>query len=106
MKQTADPHYQLVILWLMMMSLPFFVSGQPKNFITGIVLTGEKEAPVPNASVFITNSSRGTVTSATGHFELKDIPDGKYELVISSVGFATQVFPFSSDKLPLKLRVY
>ncbi|RYF44387.1 MAG: hypothetical protein EON99_01350, partial [Chitinophagaceae bacterium] len=50
--------------------------AQEKNFIAGRVLNGETEALVPNASVFITNTSKGTITAANGTFELKNIPQG------------------------------
>ncbi|HTE23142.1 carboxypeptidase-like regulatory domain-containing protein [Flavitalea sp.] len=89
--------------------LSFFCFGataQEKNFIAGRVINGETEAPIPNASVFITNTSKGTVTLANGTFRLGGIPAGKYDLIISSVGYGTQVYSFSSDKLPLQLKIY
>jgi hypothetical protein len=81
------------------------VFSQEKNRIIGRVLNGETNMPIPNASVFITNTSKGTITSNTGEFELRGIPAGNYDLVISSVGYATQVFSFSSEKLPLNVKV-
>ena len=93
----------LVILLLPLFSIPAI--AQEKNSIIGRILNGETNAPVPNASVFITNTSRGTITNSSGDFELRGIPNGNYDLVISSVGYSTHVYSFSSDKLPLKLRV-
>jgi hypothetical protein len=81
-------------------------TAQEKNFIAGSVLNGETGAPIPNASVFITNTSKGTVTSTNGKFELRGIAAGKYDLILSSVGYSTQVYSFSSEKLPLQLKVY
>jgi hypothetical protein len=80
--------------------------AQDKNIISGRVLNAETESVVPNASVFITNTSKGTITASDGRFELKSIPAGKYDLIISSVGYTTQVYSFTTDKLPLQLRVY
>jgi hypothetical protein len=82
------------------------VFSQESNRLTGKVTNAETEGPVPNASIFITNSSRGTVSGTDGSFELKAIPAGRHDLIISSVGFATQVYSFSSDKLPLQLKIY
>ncbi|RYY21726.1 MAG: carboxypeptidase-like regulatory domain-containing protein, partial [Chitinophagaceae bacterium] len=91
----------IVICMNMQLSL-----AQPGNYIRGTVWNAETETAIPNASVFITNTSRGTVSAADGGFSLTGIPAGKFDLVISSVGFATQVYSFSSEKLPLLLKIY
>jgi hypothetical protein len=95
-----------LLFFIFLLQTPFIAKAQDKNFIAGRVLSGETEAPIPNASVFITNTSRGTVTTVNGTFDLKGIPVGKYDLIISSVGYNTQVYSFSSDKLPLHLKIY
>ncbi len=73
--------------------------------IQGRVVTASGKEPVAGGSVFISNTSYGTVTSKDGYFEIADIPPGKYDLIISSVGYETNVYSFSTDQLPLKLRV-
>ncbi len=80
--------------------------AQNNNYITGSVWNAETETVIPNASVFLTNTSRGTMTSDSGVFRLQSIQPGNYELVISSIGFTTQVYSFSADKLPIKLKIY
>ena len=104
--QPATVNYRLNILFLFFICCWFSVVSQDKNIITGRVLNAETENVIPNASVFITNSSKGTITAANGTFALKSIPAGKYDLIISSVGYSTQVYSFSSDKLPLQLKIY
>jgi hypothetical protein len=49
--------------------------------------------------------SKGTVTGSSGEFVLSDIPAGKFELIASSIGHETYVFPFSSNQLPLDLKI-
>lgn len=61
--------------------------------------------PIAGSSVFITNTSKGTVSDKQGNFQLDDVPLGKNDLVISSVGYETNVFSFSAEQLPLQLRV-
>jgi hypothetical protein len=94
--------------WVFAQGQPIVMSAASRqnNVITGIVLNGENDAAIPNASVFITNTSRGTISGTDGRFQLNNIPPGKYELIISSIGYNTQVYPFSSDKLPLQLKIY
>lgn len=77
--------------------------SQDKRSISGVVVNAANKLPVVNASVFVNGTSRGAVTDANGRFYLGSLPAGSYELVISSVGFSTIVYPFSSDKLPLEL---
>lgn len=55
--------------------------------ISGIVqdsLTGD---PVIGANVLIVNTQLGAATDVNGHFELKNIQPGKYDLEISCIGY-------------------
>ncbi|GAA4745268.1 hypothetical protein GCM10023229_26410 [Flavisolibacter ginsenosidimutans] len=56
--------------------------------LKGVVLDEEKHTPVPKASVFLSNTSIGTTANDEGGFAL-NVPAGKFELVVSSVGYAT-----------------
>ncbi|MEI9807961.1 MAG: carboxypeptidase-like regulatory domain-containing protein [Bacteroidota bacterium] len=73
--------------------------------IKGNVVAISNGMPVPGSSVFISNTSKGTTADKNGYFEINDVPFGKHELIVSSIGYETNVFSFSSEKLPLKLRV-
>ena len=73
--------------------------------IKGTVISKSNGEPLPGSSVFISNSSKGTVSDKQGYFELNEIPLGKHELVVSSIGFETNAFSFSSEQLPLQLRI-
>jgi hypothetical protein len=79
--------------------------SQTSNTIKGQVLNVTSGAPIANCSVFINNTSKGTVTDAAGRFELSNIPDGKYVLIVSSIGYETYAHPFSGSQLPLGLTV-
>jgi hypothetical protein len=79
--------------------------GLSQQTIKGTVVNAESGVVIPGSSVFISNTSRGTTSNNQGHFELTNIPPGKYELIISSIGYETIVFPFSEKDLPLKLKV-
>lgn len=61
--------------------------------------------PVPGCSVFINNTSKGTMSDNNGNFQLNDVPGGKHELIVSSIGYETSVYSFSSEQLPLQLRI-
>ena len=57
--------------------------------VSGRVLNQADKKPVANASVFLSNSSVGAKTADDGAFKLNDAKPGKYDLIISFVGFET-----------------
>ena len=79
------------------------VFSQPT--IKGRVVNAANGEPLPGSSVFISNSSIGIVSDKDGRFELHNIPVGKHELVVSSIGYETNVFSFSAAQLPLQVRI-
>lgn len=76
--------------------------------IKGVVLDAEKNVPVPKASVFLNNTSIGTTANEEGQFELS-VPAGRYDLIVSSVGFNTHNQTLNStdadDFLTIKLNI-
>lgn len=80
--------------------------AQCKNRIMGTIVNANTGATIASASIFISGTSKGTMSDASGHFVLTDIPaKGSYELVISSIGYTTLIYPFSADSLPQTLTV-
>lgn len=73
---------------LMLLLLANFVFAQTKT-VTGRVTDSKDGNPVPNASVNIKGTNRGTTTDANGNFRLA-VDDNSAVLVISSVGFGRQ----------------
>lgn len=92
----------ITLVWLCFAALPAIAQ---KNIITGTVTDAATGKPLPGANIFISNTAKGTVSAADGYFTLTDLSGGKFELVISRTGYQTIVYPFSSEKLPLKLNV-
>lgn len=76
----------------MLKKLIFFITLLPLSCfaqftISARVLNQGSTKPVANASVFLSNSSIGTKTANDGTFTLYNAKPGKYELVISIIGF-------------------
>lgn len=46
-------------------------------------------APVPYANIILSNTTLGASSGRQGAFEVKNIPPGNYELVVSAIGFQT-----------------
>src|ERR1700744_1540169 len=91
------------ILSLLIILLPafcFFARAQ-NNVITGSVKDSATGKPLAGVSVFLNGSSKGTVTKADGSFVLGGIPNGRYEFIVSAIGYETFFREFSSRSLPL-----
>jgi hypothetical protein len=78
--------------------LLFSFIANSQKLLKGVILDSEKNKPIPNASVFLNTTSFGTVTNSQGNFELT-IPNGKYDLIVSSIGYDTYNQTISTDKI-------
>lgn len=68
------------------------------------MLDDETGLPVAGASVYLNNTSLGTVTNETGNFRIVNMIPG--ELVVSSVGYERLVYKLSSEQLNGKAYVF
>lgn len=85
---------------ILVLSLVFCLSRtSAQELIRGKVVSAENGKPIAGASIFISNTSKGTVTDDKGEFTLYNIPTGKYVLVISDVGFQTDLESIDSRDL-------
>jgi len=75
-------------LLLLFLLLAIFSQGQLYR-VSGVVMDSKKE-PVPLASVEIKELRKGSVTKDNGSFEFF-LERGKYDLVVSMIGFSTKV---------------
>ena len=76
------------ILLFIGMVIPFQM-GFAQNIVSGTVHHSENNLPLMQVSVYFPELERGTTTNTDGQFELNDIPNGSFEIVISSIGFET-----------------
>lgn len=90
----------LLILLLIGLTVPVF----SQQTIKGTVVTMNGE-PLPGSSVFLSNTSFGTISDKNGYFELTNIPAGRYDLIASSIGYETNVYSFSAEQLPLLVKI-
>src|SRR5258708_5559763 len=74
--------------------------AQPQgNTLTGSVKDAASGKSLPGISVFLNSTSKGTVTRADGTFVLAGIPPGRYQIVVSAIGYETVVIEISSRSL-------
>lgn len=94
-----------VFLLVLSVFMATLVTGQAKYIIKGKVISDNTREPISGASIFVSNSSKGTTSHADGSFELQDVPPGKHQLIVSLIGHTTMVIPYTNDDLPLQLEV-
>jgi hypothetical protein len=73
--------------------------------LKGIVRYADNRSPVVAASVFLANTSIGTVTKENGEFVISNFPDGRYDLVVSFVGYESFTLSVQSNHLPENIEV-
>ena len=55
--------------------------------IIGHVLDKNSEEHLPYITIALKGTTIGTVTDATGHYFLKNLPEGNFVMEVSSVGY-------------------
>jgi hypothetical protein len=73
--------------------------------LSGVVTDSAGNKPLAGASVFLNSTSIGTITHADGSFALKGIPRGKYQLVISAIGYSTFVTDINGNQSSPELKI-
>lgn len=89
---------------LMAIACLFTTTLSAQTILKGTVLDAGKKTPVPSASIFLNNTSIGTKADGSGQFQLS-IPSGRFELIVSSVGYQTYTLNIQSDQLPEALNI-
>ena len=59
-----------------------------KGTIKGIVVNEKMQETVPGANVIIKGTTNGTTTDVNGRFNIRNLPDGNYSIVISFLGYS------------------
>ncbi len=76
-----------------------------QNTLKGKVLAADTKQPIHLANVFLSNTSIGTVTNAEGLFTLDYFPPGRYDVVVSCIGYESYVATIQYTQLPLTIEI-
>lgn len=81
-------HMKGVIALILLCLFPLLQAQQPAVTVSGTVISGEDNSPLPMATVQIKGTNQGTVTDQSGKFYLPNVPSDA-TLVFSYVGMET-----------------
>jgi hypothetical protein len=73
--------------------------------LSGRIIAADTKRPVNAASVFLSNTSVGVSSNDSGNFIIPNFPQGKYDLVVSCVGYETYQQTIQSNQLPSFLKI-
>ena len=91
------------ILTFLICSISLMLSAQFS--ISGKVIDSITKQPLAGINLFLNHSSIGTNSNANGEFILEHIPQGKFELIISSFNYETQVITITSTQVNKIFRI-
>lgn len=80
------------VAFLVLANILFFstlLNAQTTGGIKGKLIDSSKVETIPNASVIILGTSKGVSSNSNGEFEISKLKPGKYNVVISCIGYET-----------------
>jgi CarboxypepD_reg-like domain len=88
--------FYAILFWLC-----FFFTAAAQNILSGVVVDSLTREPIQFANVFFARTMVQAITDEKGEFQLKGFSPGKYDLVISFVGFTShqQTVVFSENQV-------
>jgi hypothetical protein len=95
--------YSILLLVLLLSSQT--IEAQSTNTISGIVTESGTDEPIQGVSVFLDGTTIGISTDQNGRFELRNIPNGHYFLIVSMTGYSrfSQAVEFPNEYDELKV---
>jgi len=76
---------RLILTFILSITLVGLLNAQTGEII-GTVIDNNGQ-PLIGANIIVQKSLRGTATDSKGNFRIKDLPDGKYRIIVSAVGY-------------------
>lgn len=64
---------------------------QPMTGISGTVVDQQSQKGLAEASVLVLGSNYGDATDAAGHYEIRNLPPGRYSIQVTIIGYEPQV---------------
>ncbi len=89
---------------IIIFSIFFPFKNYSQNIITGKVYDGLNKKPIESVSVYISNTTQSRTTDKNGEFKIDINLNGRPELVISCVGYETQILNVINNNLEIFLK--
>lgn len=100
---TYSGHMKMKFLLITILFYSLSLNSKAQIVLKGVVYNIESKAPIELANVYISNSTKGTITDNKGQFNLAGIPLGRSELIVSCIGFETQTIYINHNTIDLEV---
>ena len=80
----------IVVITLLILAVSISAQEKSDANIFGHVIHKDTKEHIPFVNIALKGTSIGTATDATGHYFLKNLPEGKFVLVVSGLGYKPQ----------------
>ncbi len=101
----------IFLLCIILLSSNDYAISQPQTDanIFGHVVSAEDDEHIPFINVILEGTRIGTITDATGHYIITNIPEGKHTLLVKGMGYETLSYEFeiyAKQSIEIDLKVY
>lgn len=103
--EIVDSNHGMRIVFVLLVLLYSLQVSFAQPALRGKVIAGDTKQPIHLANVFLSNTSIGTVTNAEGVFVLERFPQGRFDVVVSCIGYETYVTTIQYAQLPANIEV-
>ncbi|WKN33882.1 TonB-dependent receptor [Porifericola rhodea] len=104
--KTSLPQTFRLWLCLALSTIAFGVAAQGSYTLQGSIREKGSEESLPNATIVIRQNGKGTVTNQDGYFTLLNVPSDTSTLLITYIGYRSQLLKLSPDKIQQRLTIY
>ncbi len=91
------------IIWLALLCTCQALFSQPA--LSGKVISADDKKPLAAVSIYLSSTSIGVSTDTMGIFSFRNFPAGKFQLVVSHIGYETFTKLVNSNNLPGELTI-
>lgn len=84
---------QIIIVVAIVFSIVGTSNAQSHGKLQGEVVDKLTRQPIPSANVLLENTNFGAATDVNGDFKIENIPIGRYQIRVSSIGYQTLINP-------------
>ncbi len=78
-----------MIALLIAFSFPASLFGQTTGHVEGVIYS-QNQQPLLGINISLEGSNKGGYTNPEGRFVIKNVPEGKYSLVVSGIGYSLE----------------
>lgn len=82
---------KLTYFILLLFIMAFAMENYAQNNLSGKVTEGKSNDPLPSVDIFIRDLQRGVITDLNGNYQFTNLPEGKFSVQFSYVGYKTEV---------------